>query len=129
MSTVPRNPTDAAPAEVQTPLLPAVRFDLDETVRRFEAAAESLGVERPDSAELRRLCGQVAMFTAKLFPGELRIRVKNDPEIPDDLYFVFAVRATGEIDAIVSRNDQWHRRIMQTEGNRHGLFRLAIDAQ
>lgn len=74
------------------------------------------------------MCGEVAAFTAELFPGELKIRVKNDPEIADDLYFVFAVRATGDVDDIVCRNDLWHRRVMQIEAKRHGLFRLAIDA-
>lgn len=104
------------------------RIDLDEAVRRFEAAAENLGIERPSSAELRRLCGQVATFTAELFPGEICVRVKNDPEILTDLYFVFAIRASENIDDLVARNDQWHRRVMRTEGRRHGLFRLAIDA-
>jgi hypothetical protein len=87
-----------------------------------------LGVEPPAPAELRRLCGEVTAFTADLFPGEMQVRVKNDPEIPDDLYYVFAVRGTGTVDELVARNDQWHRHVMRTEGHRHGLFRLAVDA-
>lgn len=127
MSTVPHNPTDSAHAEGQAAILPSFRIDLDEAVRRFETAAENLGVERPSIVELRRLCDQVMTFTAELFPGEICVRVKNDPEILTDLYFVFAIRASGDIDDLVARNDQWHRRVMRTEGSRHGLFRLAIE--
>lgn len=127
MSTVPRYPTDIARGDVKPTMRVAAPPDIDEAVRRFQAAAESLGVDHLTNAELTRLCAEVAAFTADLFPGELRIRVKNDPEIPDDLYFVFAVRATGDLDRVAAQNDQWHRRIMRSEGSRHGLFRLAID--
>lgn len=128
MSTVPRSPTDIARAETRPAVLVAARPDLDEVVRRFEAAAESLGIDRPTGAELMRLCAEVAALTTELFPEGFHIRVKNDPEIPNDLYFVFAARATGDTDRIVTQNDQWHRRIRQSEGSRHGLFRLAINA-
>ena len=127
MSTL-RDSTDAANARSTATILPAGRRDFNEVVREFETAAASLGTAHPSLAELSDLCRQAAAFTAELFPGGMEIRVKNDPEIPDDLYFVFAVRATGSVDDIVARNDQWHRCVARTEGKWHGLFRLAIDA-
>lgn len=127
MSTVPRNPTDSAPA--QATVLPAARDHLDEAVRRFEAAAEALGVERPAPAELRRLCGQVAAFTAELFPGEMTVEMRVDPEIPDDLYLVFEVDCTGSVDQIVARDEQWHRRLGSLARKWPGLFCLSVYAR
>lgn len=128
MATVPRNPSDTVDPGCPAVVLPAARPDTDELVKRFGIAAQSLGIEQPAAAELKRLCAEVIAVTEQLFPGEMRARVKNDPEIPDDLYFVFAVRAVGDIDDLVARNDQWHRRVVKIEDARHGLFRLAIDA-
>ena len=65
------------------------------------SAARASSTTHPSQAELSDLCRQAAAFTAELFPGGMEIRVKNDPEIPDDLYFVFAVRATGSVDDVL----------------------------
>ena len=92
MSTVPRNSSDAAHAEAQATVLPAARPDIDEVARQFDAAAESLGIERPAPAELRQLCRQVAAFTGEVFPGEMAIEIRVDPEIRDDLYLVIDAR-------------------------------------
>lgn len=126
MSTVPRKATDDSGVGPAAVVLSPLRPNLDETVRRFQAAAEVFGVVPPVSAELRRLCSQVADFTAELFPGEMHVEVKNDPEIPDDLFFRFAVVATGTIDDIAALNDQWHARVCRLPATPSGLFRLSI---
>ena len=82
MSTLPRDPVDAAPAGAQATVLPA-RRDLEQAVREFGVAAERLGTSRPVAEELNDLCHHVAAFTAELFPGEMRVQIKNDPEIPE----------------------------------------------
>ena len=129
MSTVPHNPTDSAHSEGQAAIPPSFRVDLDEAVRRFEAAAENLGVERPSSVELRRLCDQVMSFTAELFPGAMDVEVRVDPEIADDLYFVFEVLAAGSADEIVERDAEWHRRLVGVARRWPGMFRLSVDAR
>jgi hypothetical protein len=126
MSTAPRNPTDSCHAAAQAAVLSTARPDLDEAVRRFEAAAERFAVEPPPFPELRRLCGQVAGFAAELFPGEMRVEVKNDPEIPDDVFFRFGVDATGTLDDIAARNDEWHARVCRLPARFSGMFRLSI---
>lgn len=126
MSTVPRKAIDTANAPSPAVVLPPVGPNLDETIRRFEAAAEIFGVTPPPAPELRRLCGQVVDFTAELFPGEMRVEVKNDPEIPDDVFFRFGVDATGTIDDIAARNDEWHARVCRLPARFSGMFRLSI---
>jgi hypothetical protein len=128
MSTMPSDRDASAHAEVQAAVVPVGGPNLEEAVRRFVEFAKELDIGAPPSQELNELCRQVAAFTGDLFPGEWAVKVKNDPEIPSDLYFVFAVRAAGTIDDVVARNDQWHRSVVGVEGKRHGLFRLAIDA-
>lgn len=127
MSTIPRDPIDVADTGHLPSLRPTSQRDLNEIVWEFESAAESIGIARPPRAELHDLCRHVAAFTAELFPAEPDIKVKNDPEIPSDLYFVFTVAATGTVDDLAARYDQWHRRVIHSEGRWHGLFRLAID--
>jgi hypothetical protein len=80
----------------------------------------------PPSPELRHRFSQVADFTAELFPGELRVEVMNDPEILDDLFFRFRVDATGTIDDIAARNDEWHARVCRLPVRFSGMFRLSI---
>jgi hypothetical protein len=126
MSTAPRNEVNTADAPGHAVVMPSARPDLDELVQRFECAAESLAVEPPPSPELRQLCSQVAGFTAELFPGEMRVEVKNDPEIPDDIFFRFGVDAMGTIDDIAARNDEWHARVCRLPARFSGMFRLSV---
>lgn len=126
MSTVPRHPTDTTNTQPRA-IVVAASSEIEDAVREFEAAAECIDVDCPSEAELRQLCRQVASFTAELFPRITRIQVKNDPELPDELYILFAVDASGPVDDVLALNDQWHRRVISVEGKWHGLFRLAID--
>lgn len=125
MSTLPRGSTNATDANylMMAPADPA----LEEVVSKFQAAAESLAIAPLDPVTLNELCRQVAVFTAELFPGEMRGMVKNDPEILEDLYFVYRVRATGDLDHLAALNDLWHRRLLTLKGRRPGLFWLSID--
>lgn len=126
MSTLPGDLRDAAILESQGAIVPPARLNIDEHVREFESAAQRLGVSVPSAAELGNLYRQVLEATADLFPGEARVSVKNDPEIPDDLYFVFAVGAAGSIDDIAARNDEWHGRVCRLPSKFSGLFRLSV---
>jgi hypothetical protein len=128
MSTLPRDPTDATHAKAITTVLPA-RIELAQVVGEFEAVAERLAIARPSVPELHELSRQVACLTMELFPGEMEVEVRGDPEIPNDLYLVFEVRANGRIDDIVACDEQWHRRLLSISRNWPGLFRLSIDAR
>lgn len=118
----------AANAPAPATVLPA-RSELDLALRRFESAAEHLGVHRPPAIELDRLCREIATFTRELFPGAIGVDVRVDPEIPDDLYFVFEVAAVGNFEDIVQRDEEWHRRSVAVARHWPGLFRLSIDAR
>lgn len=123
MSTLPH---DSADAQQRTPVMPTAVHDLDGVAGEFEIAAKSLGVQRPSTTELHGLCRQVAAFTTDLFPGKLIVKIGNDPEVTDDLYFVFEVGATGGINDIAARHDEWHGRVCQLPITLPGLFRLSI---
>lgn len=125
MSTLPRDSTDATNGNVV--MMAPAGTDVEEAVRTFQSAAASLAIAPLDAGVLKGLCQQVAVFTSELFPGEVRIMVKNDPDIPQDLYFVFRVRSKAGVDELAALNDQWHRRLLMLKGRRSGLFRLAID--
>lgn len=128
MSTLPRDPTAT---ERQPPLVVPPRYErqYDEAVREFESAADELGVGRPSGAELRDLCGQVAALTAEVFPGQITIEVRGDPEIAGELHFTFEVTASGNVDEIVARNHDWHVALRRAVGKRADLFCLSIDVR
>ena len=126
MSTVPRDLTDAIATGSHAAVIPAVRPNADDLVREIQSAAHQLGCRCPSSSDLSDLCRQVLGFTVEIFPGEPCIQVRNDPEIPDDLYVVFGVAATGTIDEIAAKNDDWHARVSRLPSKFSGLFRLSI---
>lgn len=96
-------------------------------VHEFVSAAERLGIERLQETQLRELYRQIVAFTLVLFPGEVTVKVKNDPEVADDLYFVFDVIATGSVDEVVARSRDWHLTLHRVAGIRADLFCLAFD--
>jgi hypothetical protein len=128
MSTLPRHPIGQTAAGHQVPVVPAIAYEslVDEAVSEFESGAEWLGVPRPSTAELHELCRKVAALTSELFPAGMKIRVRNDPEIASDVYFVFDVVTSGNVDDIVTRDNEWHRRLRQDVGNRAELFCLTF---
>jgi hypothetical protein len=126
MSTAPQHAADVSQAECIGPIVPSKRPDVNEAIRCFEAAAGELGINRPSTTELARLCEEVAVVTEELFPGGMQIVVRNDPDIPDDLYFVFNVGAEGDLANIAARNDEWHGRVCRMPVAFCGVFRLSI---
>lgn len=126
MSTLPGDFRGSAFAESQGAIVPPAGVNTDDHVREFELAAIRLKVSVPSAAELSNLYRQVLETTADLFPGKLRVSVKNDPEISDDIYFLFAVDVTGSIDDIAARTDEWHGRVCRLPNKFSGLFRLSV---
>lgn len=118
--------TDASPAECIRPITPSTRLDVNEAIRRFETAAAALGIERQSLTDLTRHFEEVTGFTEELFPGNMQVVVRNDPDIPDDLYFVFNVIADGDLADIAARNDDWHGRVCRMPVAFCGVFRLSI---
>jgi hypothetical protein len=130
MSTLPHDASHATEVVHQTPVIPPPYEQLvEEAVREFESDAELLRIPRPPTAELLDVCRKVAAFTSELFPDGMAIKVKNDPEIADDLYFVFRVVAVGSIDELVSKDNEWHRRLRPAVGARAEFFCLAISVK
>jgi hypothetical protein len=64
-------------------------------------------------------------FYSRVVSGR-NARRSNDPEILDDLFFRFRVDATGTIDDIAARNDEWHARVCRLPVRFSGMFRLSI---
>ncbi len=128
MSTLPRGPSEAADAHYPAIVPVGLRqHEYDQVVHEFESAADTLGVERPQETPLRDLCQQVVAFTSVLFPGEITLKVKNDPEGADDLYFVIDVVATGSLDEFIARSNEWHLGLRRIAGNYTDLFCLSFD--
>lgn len=128
MSTIPHDPSRPVERLAAAAVLQAAPYEqiVDDAIKQFEAAAERLSVPRAPTAELRDLCRKVAAYTADLVFDAFAIKVQNDPEIPNDLYFVFDVCVDGGVDEIVRMNDEWHRRLLLVRGRHCGLFRLTI---
>jgi len=69
---------------------------------------------------------QVLAVTREIFPGEVRVYDAEDPEIPGDRYQVFEVTAEGPADEVLTRDEQWHRRLCQLPDRIPGRYRLSI---
>ncbi len=70
---------------------------------------------------------RVSEYTRQLFGGSVSIRWEEDPEYPAE-YFVVSAVATGTVDELVAKNNEWHYRIAAMIGSGHP-YRLMIDPQ
>ena len=94
-------------------------------VRGLERAVKDLregGSRSPSDPTM----DQVLALTREIFPGEVRVYESEDPEIPGDRYHVFEVRAEGPVDDVMTRDEQWHRRLCELRDRTPGRYRLAI---
>jgi hypothetical protein len=66
-------------------------------------------------------------LTQSLFPGQVRVEVEQDPELPDDSYLVFNVAARGTPAEIVNRRLQWHEQVHELIPERAQRLRLSVD--
>lgn len=129
MSTLPHDHSGSA-STVHTGLTsmaPGIR-QIDDVVGEFMPAAEEMGVSRLSELDLRSLCRQIADLTSGLFPGELTVKFERDREDSGDIYFVFDVSVSCDIDAIMARTREWHLAVHQLAGRHADLFCLSTDA-
>jgi hypothetical protein len=105
-----------------------VQREIDETkgrIRGLERAVVDLRQgESSRSSDLT--LQQVLTLTREIFPGEVRVYEAEDPEIPGDRYHVFEVTADGPVDQVMTRDEQWHRRLCQLPDRIPGRYRLSI---
>lgn len=128
MSTLPRGSDPAADASYQAAVRVAhLPLDYDAAVREFEQAAKALSIEPPSDYELRHLCQQVAAISADLFPGEIAVKIKNDPELADDLYIVFHVATASNLEEMMARSREWHLSVHGLAGRWSDMFCLSFD--
>jgi hypothetical protein len=82
----------------------------------------------PDPSELMRGLEEAKTITRQVFSGPFECLEQEDAEIVGDRHFVFRVLDDGDLADILSRDDEWHRRIATLPPDMVGLFRLSIDA-
>lgn len=109
--------------------------DCRDAIRELQLRLESLERHSANKnhnaahGELQIAMDAVLAATKQLFPREVTIQKSSDPEIPDEEYFVFRALATGTVDEIVAKYDEWHRRLPQLAPGNEAMFRLSIDAK
>jgi hypothetical protein len=83
----------------------------------------------PDPSELLRALEEAKTITRQVFSRSFECVEQEDAEIVGDRHFEFRVLDDGDLADILSRDDEWHRRIAMLPVSLVGLFRLAIDVQ
>jgi len=66
-------------------------------------------------------------MTRQLFPGEVVVRRKADPEIAEEAFYSIRVRASGSVADVVAKDRQWHERLVEIVPESAGLFRLSME--
>ena len=66
-------------------------------------------------------------LASTLFDGPIDVQVECDPELCESAYLVFRVTATGDLDSIAKREDEWNRAVRELLGTNAGKVSLAID--
>ena len=65
--------------------------------------------------------------TAEIFGGDVRVVVEEDAEIAGDRYLLFEVKARGDVDEVVKKENEWHRRCARFGWESARFFRLGVD--
>ncbi len=103
-------------------------------IRNLQLRLESLehrstNDERQTQGELQMTKNALLAVTRQLFSGEVTIEHVSDPEIHGEEYFVFRAAASGTLDQIVAKYDEWHRQLPRLAPGNESMFRLSIDAR
>jgi hypothetical protein len=69
---------------------------------------------------------QVLAFTKRLFPVDIKVTEREDPEIYGHLYFALEVEVGGSVDELIELNRRWHEEIAQTQPQAVGRFTLSV---
>jgi hypothetical protein len=112
---------------------PAI-LELVAVVRNLASRVEHLEGEQarsratPTLSEERLSTAMAAVKsgTAEIFPGDVLIEPRQDPEI-DERYLVVRVSAAGAMDDIVQGYQTWHRRLGVWAPGLESKFRLSVD--
>lgn len=72
------------------------------------------------------LLDRILEMTAELFPGKAILRQDVDPEEPSMVAYVVEVDATGELEEIVDRQMEWHRRMDRIDWATSDRLRLLV---
>ena len=86
------------------------------------AAVDPLRTARP-------FLDQVLATTREIYAGIDSVEEREDWEIAGDWTFVISVVDRGDLDAILERHDQWHRRLVTFSPDARIKFQLSIDIQ
>ena len=70
---------------------------------------------------------RVLDFTSELFGGFSRVFVMVDPEIPGDTHIVFEVLVNTPVEAALSKDEEWGRRLLETVPHAPRVYSLSLD--
>lgn len=123
--------TTLTPEEIE------LRFqELEAELAMVKRSLDALGRDRPSPDQPRHPCPAATIaehrhllaLTAELFPdATIEVEEAVDPEIPGDPYLVINVATSGEVNAAVEKNRQWHRRLRIAAPATASSYRLSLD--
>lgn len=125
MSTLRYEPSSGA-GSVPPALTERAEQALQSVVRDLIITADEVNMSRPSEAVLRELLRQVMEISRQMFPGDVRVKVGRDWEVPDDIYFVVDVRSSGTPDEFVARLREWDSAAYRIAGSEMRFFCLTF---
>ena len=85
-----------------------------------------LGIHHSPEPSLADRFLKAIAIARDLFPGEVEIEDRVDPEVPDLRYVVVSVHAKGDLEEIVDRQCEWHRRLDEVSDPAMRAVRLSV---
>ena len=67
--------------------------------------------------------------TREIFGDDFRVVVEEDAEIPDNRCLVFEVKTRGEVDEVLVKQNEWHRRCGRLAWESARFFRISVDIE
>lgn len=72
---------------------------------------------------------ELITLTEEVFSGDVDVEVGSDPESPEGQFLIFHVQESGDLDAILAKENEWLKRTAELLPNHLDALRLAVDAE
>lgn len=69
---------------------------------------------------------QILAFTRRLFPVDIKVTEREDPEIDGHRYFALEVELDGGVEELVAWNLHWHEELTRSRPQAVGRFTLSV---
>lgn len=101
--------------------------ELERKVTELMAAMAELKAPRAQPTKTADpAIADVLAITSEMFPGKVEIELEHDLADPDEVMVVLNVSSDDDVESVIDKQIEWHRRVDALESRHSGQLRLNV---